>query len=43
MFFLFITHATGFVQVLTFPTLFDRALHMIGLARQPLVLRVANY
>jgi len=43
MFLLFVTHATGYVQVLTYPSLFDRVLEMIRLARDPVVLRTADY
>lgn len=35
--------ATGYVQTLSFPTAFDRALLMITLSAQPLVLRTADY
>ena len=43
VFCLFITHATGYVQVETFPTGFDRALAVIRLAEQPVTLRIADY
>jgi hypothetical protein len=44
IFALFITHPpTGYMQVLTFATAFDRALHVIALADQQLVLRLADY
>ena len=44
MYLLYITNPeTGVVQVRSFPTAFDRALTMIGLASSPLVLRTAEY
>jgi hypothetical protein len=43
MFLLFITRSNGFVHVVSFPSLFDRVLEMISLAREPVVLRTADY
>jgi len=43
MFLLFITHSNGFVHVVSFPSLYDRVLEMISLAREPVVLRTADY
>lgn len=43
MYLLYITHASGYVQVLTFPDTFSRALHMILLAAQPVTLRIGDY
>lgn len=43
VFALFLTYATGYVQVLTFPTAFDRALHVIAIADQPVVIRLQDY
>lgn len=40
---LFVTHRTGYVQVLTFPTAFDRAMHVLELASAPVVLRIQDY
>jgi hypothetical protein len=40
---LFVTHRSGYVRVLTFPTLFDRALHMVLLSAQPVTLRMVDY
>jgi hypothetical protein len=41
---LFVTDdATGFVQVLSFPSLLERGLHMIRIAPQPVTLRLADY
>lgn len=37
---LYVTYASGYVQVLTFPTVFERALHMIQLAASPVTLRI---
>lgn len=34
---------TGYVSVETFPTAFDRALEVIRLASQPVLLRIAEY
>jgi hypothetical protein len=34
---------TGYTTVMTFPSRFDRALHMITLSSQPLVLKTADY
>ena len=35
--------ATGYQQVLTFSSRFDRALRVIALSAQPLILRTADY
>jgi hypothetical protein len=35
--------ATGYQQVLTFPSRFDRTLHIVTLSAQPLVLTTADY
>lgn len=43
IFALFITFRTGYVQVVTYPTAFDRALAMIQYADQPVVLRMQDY
>ena len=43
VFALFVEHASGYTQVLTFPTAYERALWMIGLASQPVRLRTADY
>jgi hypothetical protein len=44
IFCLFIEHAaTGYVSVRTYPTAFDRALEMILLSAQPVILRTAEY
>lgn len=43
MFLLYVTHRTGVVQLLTFPTAFDRALVAITLAAQPVILRCTEY
>jgi hypothetical protein len=37
---LYLTHGTGYVQVLTFPSRLERALRMIELADAPVVLRL---
>jgi hypothetical protein len=42
MFLLYVTDAAGYVQVVTFPTAFARALTMIYLARSPVVLRIGE-
>jgi hypothetical protein len=42
MFILQIEHVTGYIQVLTFPSRFERALHMVGLASEPVVLRIMD-
>lgn len=39
---LYITHATGYVQVLSYPSLFDRALAMIQLRCAPVILRIQS-
>jgi len=39
---LYITYASGYVHVRSFPTEFERALHMILLAAQPVTLRIAR-
>jgi hypothetical protein len=39
---LYVTYPTGYVHVLSFPTEFERALHMILLAAQPVTLRIAR-
>jgi hypothetical protein len=38
-----ITYATGHVSVRTYPTAFDRALEVIALSSQPVVLRTRDY
>lgn len=43
MFLLYVTHATGVVQLLTFTSGFDRGLMMITLAAQPVTLRCMEY
>lgn len=43
VFLLFVTHPTGVVQVLSFPTRFDRALEAIHLSSQPVTLRAVDY
>lgn len=43
VFALFITSRSGYVSVQTYPTAFDRALDMIRLASQPVVLRMKDY
>jgi len=43
MFLLFITHPTGYVQVVTFATRFERAIDMIALRLEPVTLRTADY
>jgi hypothetical protein len=43
MFLLYVTHSSGLVQLLTFPTAFDRALVQITLAAQPVTLRCTEY
>ncbi len=43
VFAIFVTYPTGYVHVETFPTGFDRALAVIRLARQPVLLRIADY
>lgn len=43
MYVLYVTHPTGVVQLLTFPTSFDRGLMMITLAAQPVTLRCTEY
>jgi hypothetical protein len=44
IFALLITHAaTGYVQVQTFDSAFDRALVMIALSAQPVTMRVRDY
>lgn len=42
-FFLYITFPTGVVQLLTFPSAFDRALVLITLSGQPVTLTCAEY
>jgi hypothetical protein len=37
---LYVTYESGAVHVLSFPTVFLRALHMIVLAPQPVTLRI---
>lgn len=43
MFLLYVTHDSGVVQLLTFPSAFDRSLVIITLAAQPVTLRCTEY
>ena len=43
IFCLFITYASGYVHVETFPTAFDRALAVLRLVTAPVTLRIADY
>ena len=44
IFALYITFpASGYLHVETFPTAFDRALHVLTLAAAPVTLRLVNY
>jgi hypothetical protein len=42
MYLLFIHHPYGFVQTMTFSSVWSRALAMIALGSQPVVLRIAD-
>lgn len=43
IFAMYVTYASGYVHVETFPTQFDRALEVIRLASEPVTLRIADY
>ena len=43
VFALFVMYASGYLHVETFPTAFDRALHVLTLAAAPVTLRLVDY
>lgn len=43
LFALYVTYASGYVHVETFPTRFDRALAVIRYGAAPVTLRIADY